>query len=162
VLAGREAEAGRSLNHPEVVGDLLEVSVESDPLLRQMAAFDLGLFPGEKAQQRLKALLGDADASTRANAAVGLARQGSVAGLPVLEAILKTSDEPVEPQSDAAFARFLALKNCVHALELLTPRLDAAQLTSVAALLAPIAEKTQDPRIRVEAEKVLIAIRARQ
>jgi len=40
--------------------------------------------------ERLEVLLGDADESVRANAAVGLARQSSPAGLPVLEQILQS------------------------------------------------------------------------
>jgi HEAT repeat protein len=155
VIAGRQAEAGRPLEQPELVAQLVTVSTESDPLIRQMAAFDLGLFPSEKSKRRLEALLEDGDLSTQANAAVGLARQDSTAGLPVLEKILKSADERFEPKSDAEFAHFLALKNSVHALEILAPKLDPAEREAVLPLLSPVAKNHRDPKIRADAEKAL-------
>ena len=123
-----------------------------------MAAYDLGLLPGEKTVRRLEVMLGDADESVQANAAVGLARQKSVLGLPVLEEILKTANAQVEPGSESEFYKFLSLKNCVEAIRRLEPHLSPDQKAALIVLLAPVAKGFREPRIRVDAGQVLVAL----
>lgn len=159
VIAGNEAESGVPLMDPDLTSDVLAVSADPDhALIRQMAAYDLGLLPGEKSAHRLEVMLGDADESVRVNAAVGLARQQSAAGLPVLVEVLKTADAKVEPKSDAEFHKFLSLKNCVEAIRRLEPLLDAQQKSTLIGLLAPVARDFREPRIRVDAGQVLVAL----
>lgn len=162
MLAGREAEAGEPLSDPALIDDILAASSDSDSaLIRQMAAFDLGLLPGDKSRARLEVMLGDADANVEANAAIGLARQNSALGLPVLEKILLGADEKVEPKSEAEFHKFLLLKNCVAALRQLVPELKPAQKTELIELLEPVAKSFAEPRIRLDAEQVLAALQSR-
>ena len=161
VIAGRQAESGQPLQRPELQERLLSVSTEPDPLLRQMAAFDLGLLPGPRSVERLVVLLEDADASTRVNAAIGLARQKSAAGLPVLMQVLKSADEQVAAGSDEEYQKFLSLKNVVHALDLIGPELQSGQRTEAISLLEPVADHYREPRIRIDAESVLLTLKSR-
>jgi len=161
MIAGHEEELGVPLNDPELTEDVLTVSADPDhSLIRQMAAYDLGLLPGEKTVRRLEVMLGDADESVQANAAVGLARQKSVLGLPVLEEILKTANAKVEPGSESEFYKFLSLKNCVEAIRRLEPSLNSDQKAALIVLLAPVASGFREPRIRVDAGQVLVALEA--
>lgn len=105
VIAGRAADREEELgsdrtaklaNAPSLVDDLIVASQENDALFRQLSAFTLGLLPTDDSRQRLNVLLADADEKTRVNAAVGLARQGSTAGLPVFQRQLEDAAEQVE------------------------------------------------------------------
>jgi HEAT repeat protein len=155
VIAGRETAAGHPHDQPELEAQLIDVSRDSDALIRQMAAFDLGLLSGDAAKQRLEVMLEDSDAATRANAAIGLARQDSLIGLPVLTQILQSANEKFEAGSSDEYQHFLALKNSIHAVELLGPQLDESQRVELIGLLQPIASDFREPRISVDARKVL-------
>lgn len=109
LIAGRAAEgqgdAAAALRDPVLTDDLIAVSRESgeeqDRVMRQLAAYTLGLVPTEAARARLDVMLADADRSTRVNAAVGLARQDSTAGLPVFRDVLAhavTAEAPAAAQ----------------------------------------------------------------
>ncbi|GAB4150617.1 MAG: hypothetical protein Tsb009_25530 [Planctomycetaceae bacterium] len=98
VIAGRAAEQDEKANKeypgprlkkiaefPSLVDDLLVVTNDENPLIRQLGTFTLGLFPTDDARQRLETLLDHSDEKTRMNAAIGLARQKSTKGLPVFK-----------------------------------------------------------------------------
>jgi len=161
VLAGREAEKGATLDHPGLEDMLLDASRDGDPLIRQMAAFDLGLMPGDAAKGRLEVMLEDADSATRANAAIGLSRHGELTGLPILKDILRSAENQVEQGSSDEYGHFLALKNSIHAIELLAPQIQGEQRKEVIDLLSQIVKSFREPRIRVDAEKALLALRER-
>ncbi|MEX0716972.1 MAG: HEAT repeat domain-containing protein [Planctomycetaceae bacterium] len=74
--------------------DLIAASTADEPAVRHVAAYALGLFPTDASRARLEVLLNNADDSTRANAAIGLARQKSTAGVPVFEEIFANAAEP--------------------------------------------------------------------
>lgn len=93
-----ELTADRSLE-----SDLIDASNADEPTVRHIATYALGLFPTEAARERLEVLLASADESTRANAAIGLARQTSTAGLPVFEEIFaRAAEPPARPQAEPA------------------------------------------------------------
>ena len=76
---------------PSLLDDIVSISKDDDPLIRQLGAYTLGLLPSPRSRQRLEVLLDDSDEKTRVNAAVALARQNSTNGLPVFENVLKNA-----------------------------------------------------------------------
>jgi HEAT repeat protein len=154
-IAYRESEAKTPLKNPELLSNILEASADSDPVIRQLAAYNLGLLGGEKAQERLESMLRDADENTRANAAIGLARQHSTAGLPVLKEMVKSAEGPVEAGSQGEYEQFVLLTNCITAIDRLTPELDAQQRSELVTLLKPATEH-RESRVRIEAEKTVV------
>ncbi|MFQ5733698.1 MAG: HEAT repeat domain-containing protein [Planctomycetaceae bacterium] len=85
---------------PGLLDDVVFVSRDGDPLIRQLAAYTLGLLPSPRSRQRLEVMLGDSDEKARINAAVALARQNSTRGLPVFEAVLKQATRDDAPAAD--------------------------------------------------------------
>lgn len=99
VIAGRADKRGQKLNDAALVDDLIDLSADSQPLMRQVGAFTLGLIAGETAIVRLKVLLDDPDENTQLNAAIALARSESTSGLEVLQAVLAESSQPFDENS---------------------------------------------------------------
>lgn len=110
VIAGRAQERDKAqdpavpgprrakvVRFPGLLDDVEAVSRDGDPLIRQLAAYTLGLLPAPRSRQRLEVMLGDSDEMTRANAAIALARQGSTKGLPVFATVLKQAAEDNAP-----------------------------------------------------------------
>lgn len=102
VIIGRAADADRAAGHelpgpklkpivefPGLQDDLVTVSQDGEPLMRQMGAYALGLIPSPVAEHRLEVLTEDPDDKTRINAAIGLARRKSTKGKPVFVAVFK-------------------------------------------------------------------------
>ena len=75
-VAGRARERGRPLADPAIIGSLIQQSQDSIPIIRQTAAFALGLFESPEATHQLEVLLENPDRMTAINAAIGLARSG--------------------------------------------------------------------------------------
>ena len=86
------------------------------------------------------------------NAAIGLARQQSTAGLPVFKEILKKGDGPVaDPGVPAQVEELLSLKNVLHAVRILDGQWTPAQRTELTALIDPLSRNHAEPRIRTDA-----------
>lgn len=159
-IAGRMAESDRPLDSPELIADLIAVSHEPDPMLRQMAAYMLGLLEDEAAQERLRVLLDDRDVKTRVNAAVGLARQDSTAGYDVFKAVLDDAASNLGKRSsstnddDAQADRFeslLVLKNTLKAVDSLAEHWTAQQRAELIDVLESIADGYSERTMRLEA-----------
>lgn len=160
IVADRASTAGQPLDDEltaALVEKLIDISAETSTdkaaLMRQMAAFDLGMLKSDAATQRLEVLLYDSDAATRANAMIGLARQGNPQGYPVMVEILERAAQPAGEGEDA-FERFAATRNAIAAIEPLLPALTAEQREQLQGLLAEIAERNEEPRLRIDAGKV--------
>ncbi|MBW3539410.1 MAG: HEAT repeat domain-containing protein [Planctomycetes bacterium] len=174
LIAGRAAEqaAGKSaraltpsLSDPDLIADVVEVSREGEPLVRQLAAYTLGLLAGEDAEHRLQVMLNDADRHARTNAAVALARRGSTEGLDVLRELLA---DPPEAKSRGELNRdaandlqmhLAALRNALRAVGELAPNLPADDRQRLIELIAPIADKHGEAAIRVAASEALVAMK---
>ncbi len=166
VIAGRSREQDRPLpESPELKEDIIAVSREDDPLFRQLGAYTLGLLPGEVTRDRLEVMVDDPDPNTRTNAAIGLARQDSTAGLPVFTEILTEAAQPGkapaanDPEAqEREFEQFVSLKNSLKALDELQGEMTAEESREVVTLLRPIAEGYRHPEIQKEARRVLLSL----
>ncbi len=168
-IAGRAAERYEQVVRPELVNELIDVSADEEPAVRQLAAFCLGLFATQAAKERLVSLLIDADKATQMNAAMALARQGSSAGFPVFKTVLRDALKPVDSASihgETArerdkntkvqeFERQIVLKNTLKAVIDLTDRLNADQRTELINLIDPISKNHSLLGVRGQARKVL-------
>ncbi|MES2794024.1 MAG: hypothetical protein V4719_30705 [Planctomycetota bacterium] len=156
VIAGRAMEEKKPLNLELIQPAVIETATDSAPLVRQLAAFILGLMPGDVSHQRLSVLLEDADLSTRINAAVGLARQDSPAGFTVFADVLKDAiAKPATIGSPEEFAQFAQIKNTLAAFDKVESKLTAEQRTQLQKLLEPISTTYREPKLRVEAQLLL-------
>jgi hypothetical protein len=152
VLLGRLSEHGQPVHDDDLFGDLVQVSTDDDPLIRQLSAFTLGLADAETARQRLVVMLDDADALTRINAAIGLARQQDLGGYRVLRDILKAGSAPQLEQ-------YLAVLNGLAAIKRLAGQFSTDQRAELASLIEPLATSTADPRLRIDAKQALHALK---
>jgi hypothetical protein len=159
-LAVMADRAGDRPAFPGLVEELTKVSRDDDPLIRQTSAFALGLFPDEQARSRLEVMVADSDPDTRVNAAIALTRHGDVHGAAVFQEVLKGAGDRKEPGSDGEFEQFLALKNCIAAIERVSGAFNAVERRELATLLEPIAGGFREPGIRIAARNALSTLRA--
>src|SRR5262249_23673312 len=160
VMADRAVKDGDRLAFPGLIDKLATVSRDEDPLIRQTCAFALGLFSEEDARSRLEVMVADSDPDTRINAAIALSRDGDVHGAGVFREVLKGAADQKEPGSDAEFEQFLALKNCIAAIERVSGAFNAPERQELATLLEPIAGDFREPGIRIAARNALSTLRA--
>ncbi|REJ88888.1 MAG: HEAT repeat domain-containing protein [Planctomycetota bacterium] len=166
MIAGRAYERGAPLNDSTLTSAIIDVSHSGNSLDRHQAAFILGLIPSPEADARLDALVQDGDLMTRANAAVGLARNGSVRGLPVFEeAFADAIAQPLDPavvQNDAQaqeiFERSILLRNCIKAVDVLRDELSADRRQRLLKLTTQLADATQDPKLKNQARELQFAL----
>lgn len=172
LIAGRAKDNGKPLDRPAVTDRLLEVSQDSDPLIRQVSAFTLGLIPGKAVDQRLRVMAEDRDPNTRINAAMAMSRRGMPEAFGALLDLLKTANEPVNPASmdgETEVERKIqarsqenmnqvVLGNTLTALRDLSGVLTEEQRQQAIALCRPMAEDASNIRIRIEAGLTLKAL----
>jgi hypothetical protein len=156
VLAGEQSLGPEELrNDPDVMQALLDASREQatgpDPnedraKLRQTAAYTLGLIGGERALDRLAAMLSDAFPNARYNAAVGLARSGDPRAVEVLAEMLDPENEAAvaseESPGEQAWKRSLIMMNALRAAKELKQKNPAADQQAVEQAV----EKLLDPK----------------
>jgi HEAT repeat protein len=162
VMADRLESAGTPLVEPGLTDELLKISRDEDPLIRQLCAFTLGLFNDAESLSRLEVMLEDSNFDTRINAAIALARRGDIRGARVFTEVLKMALETKEPGSGDEYEQFVALKNCLTAIERVSDRLSADERKELAALIEPVAASFREPGIRFAAKKTLTALGARR
>jgi len=163
MIAGRRQAKGETLTDSELVDSVIAASQSPDPVLRQHAAFALGLIGGPVGESRLGELLEDPDEMTRMNAAIGFARAGSSRGLGVFQLVLKQSaDWPAKVNSakevETSFEKQLMLRNTLLAIEQLGPKLTPADRTDLTAQLAQLESTLPDQALRLRAKEVRIGL----
>jgi len=160
VIAERAGSNQDAAEFAPVTADLIAATSDSDPLIRDISTYALGLLSNTPSRDRLTTLVGSGDANTRINAAVALARQKSTAGLPVFKSVLAGAAKPQADASSSGSAEtVLALKNALHAVRLLADEWTAPQRTELIALIEPLSTNHAEPRIRTDAIESLIALR---
>ena len=160
-VAGRANERGQPLSDPDIVASLIEMSGDSAPILRQTAAFALGLFKSPEATHHLQVLLESSDKLTGVNAALGLARQGNTHGFTILKDELAQPVVTSDPQKpDAPGEQFRIVKNVLKAVNDLASKFDAKQKQELIPLVEQLSSNHPEIRIRVDAEAALNALRS--
>jgi len=162
VMADRFRKRKETLVYPGLSDEIQTVSQDADPLIRQLCAYTLGLIGDEGAKSRLEVMLNDADPDTRINAAIGLARAGDSRGFAVFQQVLKNASQVDQTKPAAEYEQFLALKNCIKAVEETAPHLTASERRELIAALEPIAAEYREPMIRVAAQTTLRILKAIQ
>jgi len=152
LMAGRALERGQPMKSPEIVDALVVVSSDSLPLMRQTAAFSLGLFRSPEADQQLHVLLGNDDWKTCVNAAIALSRSGNTDGLAVFKKAL-TDKPPTKP--DEQVEHFMILQNSLKAVGDLSPEMTDADKAEFRELLQSLIHNHAEVRIRVDAQNAL-------
>jgi HEAT repeat protein len=155
VMADRFARRNETLVYPGLSDEVQTISRDGDPLIRQLCAYTLGLVADEGAKSRLEVMLNDSDPDTRINAAIGLARAGDSRGISVFQEVLKDAFKPNHPEAAAEYEHFLALKNCIKAIEETARGFSDEQRKELIAALEPIAADYREPKIRVAAQSTL-------
>ncbi len=160
MIAGKARERGNPVDDADIVEAAIDLSYSEKSIIRQPAVYLLGLVKAEVAEPRLTALLNHGDPITRINAANGLARDGSTAGMHVFEEAVERAiaEPPVDP-GRAASAEKLAsyqqqltiLKNTIHAVDLLKPALSQTERTAWADRLGRLADVCDNDMIRLQA-----------
>jgi HEAT repeat protein len=172
LIAGRAKDNERPLDRPEITKRLLEVSQDSDPLIRQVCAFTLGLIPGASVDQRLRVMAEDRDPNTRINAAMAMARRGMSEAFGALLELLKTTNEPVNPATmdgDTEVEKKIrarsqenmnqvVLGNTLTALRDLSEIITDEQRKQAITLCKPLSENASNIKIRIEAGTTLKAL----
>ncbi|MDA1164805.1 MAG: HEAT repeat domain-containing protein [Planctomycetota bacterium] len=172
LIVGRAKDNDQPLERPELTERLLEVSQDSDPLIRQVAAFTLGLIPGGSVDQRLRVMAEDRDLNTRINAAMAMSRRGMADAVPALLGLLTSATKPVDPASmdgDTEVEKQIrarsqenmnqvVLGNALTALRNLSASLTDEHRAQAIALCRPLAENAANIKIRIEAGVTLKAL----
>ncbi len=155
MVAGRAHEQGTPLDDPELTRELIHLTVDETGVLRHLATYYLGFLPDDAAQSRLRLLLNDADPKTRVNAAVGIARSGSLDSLAVFESILaeaagQSFDPHLVRDETAAYAYFERVQLVTNALTFLSQsaeRFSPQQREHLRRAAQPLAE-VPDAKVR--------------
>ena len=159
-IAGRSGDAGEPITNPDVVETIVEASTSNSTLIRQLSAYCLGLFPTDVATERLTGMLIDPDVDTRVNAAIGLARQESAAGLNVFLRVLSEmkavgQSTSTEATSRDELERYILAKNSLKALQQIETDMPTDQQQEDRQVVAPWADEADHPEVKVAAEAVL-------
>lgn len=153
VICGRAFfDRKKPVNMPELTSRVIEISKESETLFRHQAAFILGMLSAPEASDRLTEMLEDGDQMARVNAAVGLARQNSTAGIPTLEKLfgeaaswkLDPSAVKNDEQATQHFERVMLVTNAMLAIQNLAPQLDAETKKRQLELISRCADQAED------------------
>jgi len=158
-----------TIKNEEIWQGLLTASRDNESVVRHLAAFAIGNVGGPEALDQLRSLLYDNDPRTRANAALGLTRNGSVDGLPVVIDLLREATKPwdarpskgmSEEQAAAEMAFHTVeqpqiVRNCLRAVFDLQTRMTDEQLREVREIITTLAESYHTPDVRSQAGSLL-------
>jgi hypothetical protein len=160
LVLGRAQDRGESVANDALVDVLIETSDDPELSIRQLGVYSLGLAPTRAARQKLEVLAANdrEDGTIRGNAAVGLARQGSTAGMPFFRKVLKDAAAPGTSPL-AQDVELVAVTNTLKAVVSLKDVLTAEERSDVAALISPIADGHATARIRYDAKAALEELR---
>lgn len=165
VLAGhlQEQQPPQKLEDPELESTLLKLSTDTDPTIRYTTAMALGVIGGKPFIARLQEMLRDENIDVRYNAALGLARQGDEAAVPMLLAMLEplqadaVATEKVTDAQD--FKRVAILSNAMRATVRLYKLNPNANVNDLIKSIEKLSESGEDERTRLDAKTTLIELK---
>ena len=172
LIAGRASDDGKPLDRSEVTDRLLEVSQDSEPLIRQVCAFTLGLIPGDAVDQRLRVMAEDRDSNTAINAVLQMSRRGMPEAFDALLGLLQSANEPVNPASmkggtdvdrmirarSQENMNQVVLGNALTALRDLSATINDGQRKQAVMLCQQLSEEASNTKIQIEAGVTLRAL----
>ncbi len=153
-VAFRAADRGERISSAEALEEVVNASRDENPLMRSVAAYTLAFFPFDSAQQPLTVLLADADINARANAAIALARNKSLDGLPVLRDILNSAVETKTAPTPGDAAP-IAVSNVMKAVAELQSQIEASERDELARKIEQISKNYPMQRVRMDAMQTL-------
>lgn len=132
--------------------------------LRASTAFALGVLGSESALDQLRQMLDDSQPNVRYNAAIGLARHGHAAAVPVLLEML----DPGNPESvateasagDRAWRQTTVLTNAIRAAQQWAERNPPAERRTLAAAIESLDHADVPVSVRSQARQTLAALAA--
>ena len=129
-------------------------------MIRQLAAYILGLIPSETSRTRLQVLLENPDGPTQLNAAIGFARQGSTLGYEVIKGELQNANQAIESRSNEEVLLFTRLANGMLALESIAGTLTESQRMELREIVKPLSDDFREVKLRIAAKQLLLALNA--
>lgn len=142
---------------------------DEDESIRHLGVFVAGLVSGPEAIKELELALLDGNALARANAAVGLARNGSTAGFDVLLNLMTEATEPIESDdlqklneqeraeelSKRRYERPIVLTNSLRAVDSILVLLSDQQQQQLKPVLQKVIDSAEAAAIRLQGQQVL-------
>jgi hypothetical protein len=158
-----------TITNEAVLEELRKSAQSPEPVLRHLAGFAIANVGGPDAIAQLKVMLLDGDRFARANAALGLARNGSTAGVPALEELITDSLKPFDQKTVAnktpeeqrlAESSFQVdepkvVRNSLHALQDLWPQIEPTEQAELLALIRLVSTDFFAPDVRIQASEFL-------
>lgn len=162
-----------TISDSAVLEQLRRSAQDSDPVVRHLAGYALGNVSGPDSLEQLRVMLTDGNRLAQANAAIGLARNGSADCVPTIIQLLTTSLKPFAYRPDTtakdnaapgviqqAEARHQieesqVARNCLKAVADLWPQIDAENRASLAAILTQVEQAFPAQDVRQQAREVL-------
>ena len=158
-----------TIDNTEILSQLTGAAQDGDASIRHLAAYVLGLVSGPNAMDQLRVLLLDSDESTQVNAAIALARNADIRGIPTILRVLRQGttaisseriDElPTTEQQEVLTGRLFdqstALVNCLTAVCKLWNRISDDDKMKLLAVIRKLKNVHASPGIRIHATAVL-------
>ena len=163
-----------TISDPATVTQLKICAQDPLPVIRHLAGFAIASVGGTEATEQLKLMLLDGDRFARANAAVGLARNGSTDSIPPMIELLNESlqpfnAQPVQGKSEAEqrlaentfqVEQPQVVRNCLRGISDLWNTADATQKAELKAVVEKVAADFFAPDVRIQANELLKQISA--
>ena len=149
---------------------------DPDPVVRHLAAYALASVSGPESIQQLRSMLGDSNRLAQANAAIGLARNGSIDGVATMMQLMTTSMKPyayvpnptektpltLEEMQQAQIRHEIeetqVASNCLRAVGDLWSQMDVKDQIALLSLLRDIEQKFFASNVRRQAAELLKTI----
>lgn len=161
--------ASPTIKDPAVLEQLRRSAQDPEPVVRHLAGFTLANIGGPDAMDQLKAMLLDGDRFARANAAVGLARNGSTESIPAIVELLNESLQPFDrssvqgkPENEQRQAENSfqveqpqVARNCLRAVNDVWESLNDAQRAELKPVVEKMAADFFAPDVRIQASELL-------
>ena len=152
----RSPLAQPTISDAAVLEELWKATQDPEAIIRHLAAYATANVSGPKAIEQLKVMLLDGDRRTRANAVMGLARNGVPDAVDALTKLLRDSLKPFDPKSVAdqpkvdlvvAERAYLAeqpilIRNCLRAVVDLWGHMQPAQQAETRELVSEVTAST--------------------
>lgn len=163
-----------TISDPATLTQLTICAQDPLPVVRHLAGFAIANVGGAEATEQLKLMLLDGDRFARANAAVGLARNGSTDSIPPMIELLNESlqpfnAQPVQGKSEAEqrlaentfqVEQPQVVRNCLRGISDLWNTADATQKAELKAVVEKVAADFFAPDVRIQANELLKQISA--